>query len=110
MKCQVASSRKNFQRCANCASAYYCSVACQRADWGSLHKHACKYFEHQGGTDIAKRDKAFLRFILHHDYTHNRTRVLSLHAQAMSHTTTHSSRPITTPRTPSTSKSCLRTR
>jgi hypothetical protein len=29
-------------RCGQCGSAYYCSAACQKADWKVGHKGVCK--------------------------------------------------------------------
>ena len=30
-----------FQKCSGCRWAYYCSPACQRADWKEKHKRNC---------------------------------------------------------------------
>ncbi|CEM32684.1 unnamed protein product [Vitrella brassicaformis CCMP3155] len=31
-----------FMRCSRCKRVYYCSVECQRKDWGDRHKQLCK--------------------------------------------------------------------
>ena len=35
-------SEKDFKKCSRCSSVYYCSKACQRADW-PIHKNICKW-------------------------------------------------------------------
>jgi hypothetical protein len=38
----VASPDIQLQYCAQCQSAVYCSITCQRKDWRTQHKHICK--------------------------------------------------------------------
>ncbi|KAJ7610753.1 hypothetical protein DFH06DRAFT_1245825 [Mycena polygramma] len=83
MQCQKMSARTDFLRCAACMSRYYCSPDCQRADWRSLHRDACQHCEHQGGESLSKKDKAFLRFLVHQDYIRNRQHVVSQRAAFM---------------------------
>lgn len=42
--CNKPGARK---RCTGCKCAFYCSIACQRADWKSQHKQVCKRMQRQ---------------------------------------------------------------
>ncbi|KAF2637958.1 hypothetical protein P280DRAFT_471615 [Massarina eburnea CBS 473.64] len=35
----------NILKCGGCKRAYYCSKACQKLDWGLIHKNHCKIFK-----------------------------------------------------------------
>ncbi|KAJ7143987.1 hypothetical protein C8R44DRAFT_759219 [Mycena epipterygia] len=88
MACQLVSSRRDFHRCSRCSSTYYCSPECQRADWGSGvgHKNVCRSSEHQDDGGLPKKDKAFLRFIIHEDYKRDRQKVFELRVHFMRQT------------------------
>ena len=41
LKTEMLSSR-NFRKCEQCETVYYCSCECHKADWKARHKHLCK--------------------------------------------------------------------
>ncbi|KAJ7166261.1 hypothetical protein C8R46DRAFT_1192628 [Mycena filopes] len=71
-----------LKRCGGCLTTYYCSDLCQRQDWGARqHSSACKTLASdriQLRLYINAKDRSFLRFLLHHDYTAHREE-LALH-------------------------------
>ncbi|KAJ7105014.1 hypothetical protein C8R44DRAFT_746254 [Mycena epipterygia] len=80
LKCDIIDEKPAFERCSGCKSVYYCSRECQIADWreGS-HRKACRSYESASLTlkataELSKpiftvRERAFIRALLHHDYT-----------------------------------------
>ncbi|KAJ7148037.1 hypothetical protein C8R43DRAFT_1009341 [Mycena crocata] len=62
VKCAQILPRKEFQRCGGCSRRYYCSPACQRADWRSDHHEVCAELSWREPSPT--RDRAFLRALL----------------------------------------------
>ncbi|KAF8143532.1 hypothetical protein K438DRAFT_2104176 [Mycena galopus ATCC 62051] len=75
-KCSKIGARTEFRRCSGCKVLRYCSEACQIVDWleeGLRRSHP--------SPDIhgisTSRDRAFLRFVLHHDYLEAKGNIIS---------------------------------
>ncbi|KAJ6461906.1 hypothetical protein C8R47DRAFT_1225707 [Mycena vitilis] len=85
VSCDVVSARILLRRCSGCESSYYCSVACQRKDWTPPmdHKVLCPHLEPQGGTDLLKKDNAFLLHTIHRDYLRRKSDIVHRRAVFM---------------------------
>ncbi|KAJ7138583.1 hypothetical protein C8R46DRAFT_1361666 [Mycena filopes] len=72
-ECNAISAKADFHRCSGCKSLYYCSSACQTADWKRRHRKACRFYrtlelsEH-AEPDLDPRERAYLRKLIHHDW------------------------------------------
>nr|GAT49457.1 predicted protein [Mycena chlorophos] len=70
-KCWKICGKTEIKRCGGCFSRYYCSRACQKADYRPWHRTACPRFrkEHlfvsKAFTDV---DRRFFRALLTHDF------------------------------------------
>ncbi|KAJ7151931.1 hypothetical protein C8R46DRAFT_1121564 [Mycena filopes] len=70
--CFKIQPKSELSRCSTCLDSYYCSRACQSADWRAGHREACAKFaalrrlpeERQ----LTLPDKTFLRHLLYRDY------------------------------------------
>ncbi|KAJ7766404.1 hypothetical protein DFH07DRAFT_809819 [Mycena maculata] len=71
IECLRTAAPTDLRRCSRCRSASYCSFICQRKDWtAGEHRNVCR---RPGSQDLEKphlpaRERAFLRYLLHHDY------------------------------------------
>ncbi|KAJ7772214.1 hypothetical protein B0H16DRAFT_1512684 [Mycena metata] len=72
LKCGEIADKQQFQCCAACESAVYCSPDCQRADWDAGHREFCPslqathlQFDQLG---LTTRDRVFMRLVLHSDF------------------------------------------
>jgi hypothetical protein len=45
--CSACTKQGAVLKCASCRVAYYCNLACQRADWRVRHKAACRALQQQ---------------------------------------------------------------
>ncbi|KAJ7134076.1 hypothetical protein C8R43DRAFT_1022352 [Mycena crocata] len=85
--CGKIQEKRNFRRCADCLSAYYCSIPCQRIDWTEGHRKMCaaaraaRHVPQQYMLNI--RNRAFLRALLDHDYARNAPAILCQELEAM---------------------------
>ncbi|KAF7326321.1 hypothetical protein MKEN_00485500 [Mycena kentingensis (nom. inval.)] len=74
-RCNKVSERFDFKRCAGCQAAYYCSAACQRADWDRGHGKWCATYA-TSASCIGKRFRAtfphrartYFRCVMDNDY------------------------------------------
>ncbi|KAK7006340.1 hypothetical protein R3P38DRAFT_3037924 [Favolaschia claudopus] len=76
IECASVDLKTSFKRCSGCRSSYYCSPECQSADWSmGRHRTACRSYGtltlHEGPakTTFTRRERDYLRAMLHHDYT-----------------------------------------
>ncbi|KAJ7123966.1 hypothetical protein C8R43DRAFT_39634 [Mycena crocata] len=70
-ECCEIRKETEFRRCSGCLGRYYCSTQCQRQDWKREHHEECHQMRTSYLTDpdpLGKRDRIFLRKLLHHDY------------------------------------------
>lgn len=49
--CFVCKSPNNVKRCGKCKCIYYCSIACQKADW-DIHRLTCRFSPSRAREDI----------------------------------------------------------
>ncbi|KAJ7302906.1 hypothetical protein DFH08DRAFT_945482 [Mycena albidolilacea] len=79
-KCCKIGAKTEFKRCSGCKAFRYCSRECQTADWHEgAHRSACPLHRDQYrfvDERFTSRDRAFLRFLLHHDYLQARRKIL----------------------------------
>ncbi|KAJ7681369.1 hypothetical protein B0H17DRAFT_1138522 [Mycena rosella] len=72
VKCGLIDERNKFNVCSACRRQYYYSAECQRTDWGEgKHREECEVISRvfvEEPEDLGKREQAFLRALLHHDY------------------------------------------
>ncbi|KAJ7729835.1 hypothetical protein DFH07DRAFT_1066103 [Mycena maculata] len=79
LECGAIRTDDTLLRCGACRSAFYCSQACQAADWSAGHRKACRTYlkrENEECTHLSFRDHTFLRALVHHDYDAARAEVL----------------------------------
>ncbi|KAJ7621287.1 hypothetical protein FB45DRAFT_139031 [Roridomyces roridus] len=84
--CTKLGSRKEFKRCSGCVTLFYCSIQCQAVDWHSGHRAACKTHDYQlsGRVPInTPRQRAFMRAILHSNYTKLKLEIFSEAVECM---------------------------
>ncbi|KAJ7248812.1 hypothetical protein C8J57DRAFT_1522274 [Mycena rebaudengoi] len=82
LECDTTGLKTDFRRCSECMTRYYCSSACQKQDWeAGKHRTACRELQRKGGEELSSKDKAFLRYLLHHDYMQNKQKILALRAE-----------------------------
>ncbi|KAJ6448356.1 hypothetical protein C8R45DRAFT_948039 [Mycena sanguinolenta] len=84
LKCGKISKKTDFKRCAGCEYQYYCSKECQIRDWRTDHRESCRHMRRMGGWHLdhldgpaylAGRDRAFLRFLVAHDYARHKLQI-----------------------------------
>ncbi|KAJ6462532.1 hypothetical protein C8R45DRAFT_1220531 [Mycena sanguinolenta] len=76
LKCGRILRKMEFQRCAGCRYAHYCSRDCQIKDWIIGHRAVCqdrtraygRYGLMNGPKYLRSRDRAFIRAMVMHDY------------------------------------------
>ncbi|KAF7351635.1 Ankyrin repeat-containing protein [Mycena sanguinolenta] len=79
--CKIA-AKTRFKRCSGCKAVRYCSTHCQAVDWDKgMHQMTCAVTYHawykQIDQDMTSRERAFLRFMLHHDYLASKSIILA---------------------------------
>ncbi|KAJ7464837.1 hypothetical protein B0H11DRAFT_77679 [Mycena galericulata] len=80
LECGAIQQESALLRCTACRSAFYCSQACQTADWKASHRKLCATSAnrpHEECPQLTLRDRDFLRVLLHHDYEAVRGEVLT---------------------------------
>ncbi|KAK6984816.1 MYND-type domain-containing protein [Favolaschia claudopus] len=71
-------TKHEFRRCSGCRSSYYCSPACQIADWrNGGHREACNscgtlLLSERNNNNFNAQQRSFLRVLVHHDYQKER--------------------------------------
>ncbi|KAJ7493868.1 hypothetical protein FB451DRAFT_1551191 [Mycena latifolia] len=79
LECPEIRKDDDLRRCSACQNAFYCSPACQTADWAAGHRKLCARpanAHHKAAAHLSAGDRAFLRALLHHDYAAARADVL----------------------------------
>ncbi|KAJ7439053.1 hypothetical protein B0H11DRAFT_1934828 [Mycena galericulata] len=73
LQCGRIGDRPEFKRCGGCRCSYYCSNECQIQDWRhDNHRFNCSPYRPfclNEQTSHTVRERAFLRTLLHHDYS-----------------------------------------
>ncbi|KAJ7354426.1 hypothetical protein DFH08DRAFT_955819 [Mycena albidolilacea] len=82
-KCCKIAVKTEFKRCSGCKAFRYCSKDCQIFDWSQgmhkfWHMHRVNY-QHTNEI-LTSRERAFLRFLLHHDYLEARVETFPMSA------------------------------
>ncbi|KAF7364078.1 MYND-type domain-containing protein [Mycena sanguinolenta] len=68
-ECGKILRKTDFKRCSDCKQQLYCSKECQNNDWRASHRELCQYTRRpESPAHLTNRDKAFLRFLVAHDY------------------------------------------
>ncbi|KAK6971972.1 hypothetical protein R3P38DRAFT_3138484 [Favolaschia claudopus] len=81
LECSVIRRKNKFRRCSGCQSSYYCSTACQMADWrNGGHREICAssgtlLLGKRNNEEFTARQRSFLRWIVHQDYLKARTNI-----------------------------------
>ncbi|KAJ6587653.1 hypothetical protein DFH09DRAFT_1427898 [Mycena vulgaris] len=77
-QCGALIPNRDIKRYAGCRLHYYCSVKCQTSEWRhGGHRQLCKPLRSAPQpAELTKREDAFLRLTLHHDYQANKLDVL----------------------------------
>ncbi|KAJ7469606.1 hypothetical protein FB451DRAFT_355419 [Mycena latifolia] len=88
--CSRIAQKRTFRSCAQCATRYYCSPACQAVDWTTGgHQKVCRTLR---GTprdeDLSRKDNAFLRHLVHHDYQAQKRHIMMLQLEFMQNSET----------------------
>ncbi|KAJ7875551.1 hypothetical protein B0H14DRAFT_3437106 [Mycena olivaceomarginata] len=78
-KCCKIAVKTEFKRCSGCKAFRYCSKDCQIFDWSRMHKfwHMHRVNYRHTNEILTSRERAFLRFLLHHDYLEARGAIFS---------------------------------
>ncbi|KAJ7652639.1 hypothetical protein B0H17DRAFT_1186443, partial [Mycena rosella] len=75
--CSIIRPRSEFQCCSACRESRYCSRACQIHDWRrGGHREMCGWSLDDNADSATKRDRSFLRVLLHEDYLKLQNRIL----------------------------------
>ncbi|KAJ7675647.1 hypothetical protein DFH06DRAFT_1434795 [Mycena polygramma] len=78
VKCGIILQKSDLSRCSGCQVLLYCSRDCQRLDWDSGHRESCVWYLSRRSTfrlDYTSRESAFMRALIHNDYTHMRLQI-----------------------------------
>ncbi|KAJ7620063.1 hypothetical protein FB45DRAFT_1062462 [Roridomyces roridus] len=76
--CNIQTGESMAGRCSSCQAFYYCSSACQRADWKLRHNAACADYEHLllsarlSAPQLRHRERWFIRALIQNRYMHER--------------------------------------
>ncbi|KAJ7059155.1 hypothetical protein C8F01DRAFT_1232236 [Mycena amicta] len=85
LTCSQVASRTAFKRCGTCQAAYYCTKACQKADWKAGHRDICSpsvdsespaYLGSSFPAVLAFHDRLYLRAVLQHFYEEKFTDII----------------------------------
>ncbi|KAJ7814463.1 hypothetical protein B0H13DRAFT_458065 [Mycena leptocephala] len=75
--CCIIRPRSELQRCSGCRACNYCSRACQVHDWRQGgHRQICGCNLDDPPDNVSRRDRSFLRVLLHEDYLRMKPRIL----------------------------------
>nr|GAT58953.1 predicted protein [Mycena chlorophos] len=79
VQCNKILEKRLLQRCSGCLATYYCSGACQRADWKQgEHRRRCSRLKSQREHDAMdgnSRDWAFIRALMNKRYAEQRENI-----------------------------------
>ncbi|KAJ6501023.1 hypothetical protein C8R47DRAFT_1211297 [Mycena vitilis] len=85
LACGVIFAKTNFSRCSGCSTLNYCSRGCQLWDWRhGGHRVACKdllALRLARPAVVSRRNKAFLRALLHDEYLRRKPEILALETE-----------------------------
>ncbi|KAJ7073756.1 hypothetical protein C8F01DRAFT_2261 [Mycena amicta] len=84
--CGRIDSKTEFRRCSACQAVYYCSTACQEADWEDGHRDSCStrppwVLASHLQQVFPYHDRWFLRALLHHHYEEHFDQILLAHIE-----------------------------
>ncbi|KAJ7066221.1 hypothetical protein C8F01DRAFT_1365814 [Mycena amicta] len=84
--CCRIDSKTEFRRCSACQAVYYCSTACQEADWEDGHRDSCSarppwVLASHLQQVFPYHDRWFLRALLHHHYEEHFDQILLAHIE-----------------------------
>ncbi|KAJ6448344.1 hypothetical protein C8R45DRAFT_162389 [Mycena sanguinolenta] len=88
VECGQILEKTDFKRCSGCKHHHYCSKECQINDWRTGHRESCQHTRRpKSPAYLTNRDKAFLRFLVYHDYERHKldiflTRILGIYQHA----------------------------
>ncbi|KAJ7612390.1 hypothetical protein DFH06DRAFT_1243770 [Mycena polygramma] len=86
IECITVSAHTDLRQCSRCRSASYCSPFCQQKDWtDGNHRTVCKRrdsIQDHERPYVSAKERAFLRYILHHDYLTHKLEILEQHVRA----------------------------
>lgn len=68
--CFAPSEAASLRRCAGCKVTRYCSAACQKADWGSIHSKECSILKKLPGVPPTAV-RGMIQILLRHAYGKN---------------------------------------
>ncbi|KAJ7059991.1 hypothetical protein C8F01DRAFT_1370234 [Mycena amicta] len=90
LACPIVDLR-NAVKCSSCRAAYYCTKACQTADWKAGHRAICYCYTSWTPvrpleTILASQDRAFLRALLQQCYEDEFAGILTKTVAFLSHT------------------------
>ncbi|KAJ7052080.1 hypothetical protein C8F01DRAFT_1262295 [Mycena amicta] len=60
--CGSVQPKSDLKLCSDCLTTYYCSKACQRADYERFHLNDCETLRRR------RKDRAFLKALVNHEY------------------------------------------
>ncbi|KAJ7637274.1 hypothetical protein DFH06DRAFT_1219298 [Mycena polygramma] len=86
IECGALKPKSDFQRCAGCSTMVYCSEHCQLRDWRGGHRHSCPLIlelRRSEPTNVAAKDKSFLRTLIHADYLRLKEKIIASGVQIM---------------------------
>ncbi|KAJ7109595.1 hypothetical protein C8R43DRAFT_1243326 [Mycena crocata] len=92
IKCGRVALKTELRRCSQCMGRFYCSTTCQSVDWkpeyhAGEHYSVCRHPVMRSYKDnFSTRSRAFLRFLMHHDYLAQKQRILQLQLEFMRQT------------------------
>ncbi|KAK7028614.1 hypothetical protein R3P38DRAFT_933029 [Favolaschia claudopus] len=79
--------KPNIKVCRGCNVAFYCSKACQKADWRAGHRRFCATVawgikrSHPHHPQMSARDRSFLHTLLYHEFCTRRNEIAFKHIQ-----------------------------
>ncbi|KAJ6462494.1 hypothetical protein C8R45DRAFT_1080613, partial [Mycena sanguinolenta] len=79
LECGKILKKTEFKRCSGCEYQHYCSRECQIQDWRTGHRDSCQQarfpFPIEAPAYLTRRDRAFLRFVVAHDYERHKLEI-----------------------------------
>nr|GAT51876.1 predicted protein [Mycena chlorophos] len=70
-ECGLVGPKAQFKQCTGCSEAWYCSRACQKANWRWGHRQECSIIAQDRDNDhaiLSPGDRSFQRAMLNYDY------------------------------------------
>ncbi|KAK7002292.1 hypothetical protein R3P38DRAFT_3042268 [Favolaschia claudopus] len=85
-ECGVIATTNIFKCCSGCRAVNYCSRECQTLDWRACHRLFCAQYQTNSirlRRTYTRKENAFLRFLLHQDYTLHKYYLAENYAHAL---------------------------